>query len=55
MKQSRLRNQYFKSKSLTDRNNYNLQRNFCKELLRTTKKEYLNNLDTKKVTDNITF
>ena len=34
---------------------YNIQRNFCKKLLRTTKKEYFNNLDTKKVTDNKTF
>ena len=44
-----------KSKSLTDRRNYNIQRNFWKKLLRTTKKEYFNNLDTKKVTDNKTF
>ena len=55
MKPSRLRNKYLKSKSLTDRKNYNIQRNFCKKLLRTTKKEYLNNLDTKKITDNKTF
>ena len=32
-----------------------MQRNFCKKLLRATKKEYFNNLDTKKVTDNKTF
>ena len=55
MKRSRLRNKYLKSKSLTDRKNYNIQRNFCKKLLRTTKKEYFNNLDTKKITDNKTF
>ena len=55
MKRSRLRNKYLKSKSLTDRKNYNIQRNFCKKLLRTTEKEYFNNLDTKKVTDNKTF
>ena len=55
MKRSRSRNKYLKSKSLTDRKNYNVQRNFCKKLLRTTKKEYFNNLDTKKVTDNKTF
>ena len=55
MKRSRLRNKYLKSKSLTDRKKYNIQRNFCKKLLRTTKKEYFNNLDTKKVTDNKTF
>ena len=28
---------------------------FFKELLRTTKKEYFNNLEVNKVTDNITF
>ena len=55
MKRSRLRNKYLKSKSLTDRKNYNVQRNFCKKLLRTTKKEYFNNLDTKKITDNKRF
>ena len=55
MKRSRLRNKYVKSKSLTDRKKYNIQRKFCKKLLRTTKKEYFNNLDTKKVTDNKTF
>ena len=55
MKRSRLRNIYLKSKSLTDRKNYNIKRNFCKKLLRTTKKEYFNSLDTKKVTDNKTF
>ena len=38
MKRSRLRNKYLKSKSLTDRKNYNIPRNFCKKLLRTTKK-----------------
>ena len=35
--------------------NYNIKRNFCKKLLRTTKKEYFNNLDIKKVIDNKTF
>ena len=50
MKQWRLRNKYSKVKSLTDRKNHNMQRNFCKKY-----KEYFNNLDTKKVTDNRTF
>ena len=44
-----------KSKSLTDRKQYTIHCNFCKKLLRTTKKRYFNNLDTKKVTDNRTF
>ena len=48
MNQSRLRNKYLKSKSLTDRKNYNIQRNFSKKLLRTTKKEYFNKLDIEK-------
>ena len=52
MKQSRIRNKYLKSKSLADRKNYNIQRNFCKEL---PKKKYFNNLNTKKITDNKTF
>ena len=40
VKRSRLRDKYLKSKSLTDRKNYNIQRSFCKKLSRTTKKEY---------------
>ena len=55
MRWSRSRNKYLKSKSLTDRKNYNMQRNFCKKLLRTTKKQCLNNLGTKNVNDNRTF
>ena len=54
MKQSRLRNQHLKSKSLTDRKHIS-QGSFCKKLLRTTRKEYVNNLDTKKVSGNRTF
>ena len=44
-----------KSKSLTDRKNYNMQRNFCKKLLGTIKNKYFNCLYTIKVTDNRTF
>ena len=55
MKLSRLRNKYLKFKSLTDRKKYNVQRNFCKNLLRTVKKEHFSNLNTKKVTDNRNF
>lgn len=40
---------------MTDRKNYTIQSNFCKRPLKTTKKEYFSNLDTKKVTDNRTF
>ena len=38
MKRFRLRNKFLKAKSITDRNNYNIQRNYCKKLLRSTKK-----------------
>ena len=51
---------YFKSKYLTDRKTdkektivYNVI--FYKKLLRAIKKEHFNNLDTKKVSNNITF
>ena len=40
---------------MTDRKKYDIQRHFCKKLLRATKTEYFNNLDTKKVTDNKTI
>ena len=45
---------YLKSKSLTDRK-ATIYTVIFKKLLRTTKKEYFNNLDTKKVSDNGTF
>ena len=38
MHKSNLRKKHLKSISLTDRKNYNIQRNFCKKLLRSTKK-----------------
>ena len=44
-----LRNKCLKSKSLAEWKNNNTQRNFCKQLLRTTKAEYFSNLDNKKV------
>ena len=49
MKRSRLR------KNEINRNNYQVQRNHCKKLLKTTKKQHFNNLNTSKVTDNRTF
>ena len=55
MKRSRLRSNFLRTKSQEDRLKYNKQRNFCKKLLRTTKKLYFNNLDIKKVVDNISF
>ena len=52
MKRSRLRNKFLKNKNEINRNNYKVQRNYCKKLLKTTKKQYFNNLNTSKVTDN---
>ena len=44
-----------KDKSQTSRENYKIQRNLCKKLLRKTKKSYFESLNTKKITDNRTF
>ena len=55
MKGSRLRNKFLKNKNEINRNNYKVQRNYCKNLLKTTKKQYFNNCNTSKVTDNRTF
>ena len=55
MKRSRLCNNFLRTKSQEDRLKYNKQRNFCKKLLRTTKKLHFSNLDIKKVVDNKVF
>ena len=55
MKRSRLRNTFLKDRTENNQKNFKHQRNFCKKLLRTTKKSYYSNLDIKKVTDNKTF
>ena len=55
MKRSRYRNKFLKDKSQTSRENYKIQRNLCKKLLRKTKKCYFESLNTKKITDNRTF
>ena len=55
MKRSRLRNKFLTDRTENNQKNFKLQRNFCKKLLRTTKKTYYSNLDIKKVTDNKTF
>ena len=52
MKRSRLRNKFLKTESLADRKIYNVQQNYCKKLLRSTKKSYVNDLDIGKVNDN---
>ena len=55
MKRSRYRNKFLKDKSQTSRENYKIQRNLCKKLLRKTKKSYFESLNTIKITDNRTF
>ena len=55
MRRSKLRNQFLKNKNEINRKKYKVQRNYCKKLLKTTKKQYINNLNTSKVTENGTF
>ena len=55
MKSTRLRNKFLRTRSAEDRFAYNQQRNFCLSLIRKAKKDYFNNLDHKKVTDNKSF
>ena len=55
MKRSRLRNKFLNTKSDNDRKAYNKQRNYVVSLLRNEKKNFYSSLDTKVVTDNITF
>ena len=55
MKRSRYRNKFLKDKSQTSRENYKIQQNLCKKLLKKTKKSYFESLNTKKITDNRTF
>ena len=54
-KRSRLRNRFLKDRTENNQKNFKHQINFCKKLLRATKKSYYSNLDIKKVTDNKTF
>ena len=55
MKRWRLTNEFLKNKNKINRNNYKVQRSYCIKLLKTTKKQYFNNLNTSKVTDNRTL
>ena len=55
MTRTRLRNSFFREKTVENRKNYNKQRNYCVTPLRKFKKEYYGNLDEKYVTDNKTF
>ena len=55
MTRTRLRNKFFKEKTIENRKNYNKQQYYCVELLRKVKKKYYDSLDEKHVTDNKTF
>ena len=49
MKRSRLRNKFLKDITENNQKNYKRETNFCKKLLRTTKKSYYSNPDIKKL------
>ena len=55
MRRSRYRNKFLKDKSQTIRENYKIQRNLHKKLLRKIKKSYFESFNTKKITANRTF
>ena len=55
MNRTRLRDTFLRSRSIEDRFAYKQQRNVCLSLVINAKKDYYNNLDHKKVTDNISF
>ena len=55
MKRSRLRNKFLKDRTENNQKNFKHQRNFCRKLLRTTKKSYYSNLYINNVADNKTF
>ena len=55
MVRSKLRNKYVKSKSETDKQRYNKQRNYCVKLLRLKKQKDHESLDISKITDNKTL
>ena len=55
IKRSALANKYYKSKSLKDKQAYKKQRNYCNRLYKKGKRNYLNNLSLKEITDNKKF
>ena len=48
IKRSRLRDIFLKHRTYNNKKNDITQRNFCKKLLKNTKKSYFENLNTKK-------
>ena len=55
MTRSRLRNKFLKNPNEMNKRTYNKQRNYCVNLLRKEKKNYFNNIDLKRITDNKQF
>ena len=52
MNRSRLRNRFLKNKTKENKKAYNRQRNYVVSLLKKSKHEYHNNLNTKDIIDN---
>jgi len=55
MTRTRLKNKFRKEDTEENKKAYNKQRNYCLKLVRKTKKDFYNNLDVKKITDNKQF
>ena len=55
MDRSRLRNKFLRDRSNANKVAYNRQRNYCVSLFRKEKRNFFENLDTKKITDNKEF
>ena len=55
MHRIRLRNNFLRKRSNENKRKYSKQRNYCVSLLKKSKKNYCNNLNEKKITDNKTF
>ena len=52
MKRLQLRNVFLKKRTLESQVAYNKQRNYCMSLLRKEKRNYFENIDTSKISDN---
>ena len=55
MKWSILRNRFLKEKSEASRKAYNMQRNYCVNLLKKSKREYFANIKVNNIADNNKF
>ena len=55
MKRSKLRNRFLKEKTEASRKAYNIQRKYCVNLLKKTKREYFANIKINNIADNKKF